>query len=180
MGRSQSGMQALSACAGRCKQGCQAGEHPSSQQRAAFDQAVRFWLLKGARLAPQLAHILAMELPGLSASVYAALPLQQQPARMSQKSLAVCTVPCNSCLSQDSHSLGINGVQDEKFQSAPGSKVGTPAYLAPEVISTTRGRTYNGKVSHHGLPTLHSAAQSLRAELQDRGMPDDICALCAW
>ena len=35
--------------------------------------------------------------------------------------------------------------QDEKFQSAPGSKVGTPAYLAPEVISATRGKTYDGK-----------------------------------
>ena len=41
-------------------------------------------------------------------------------------------------------------VQDEKFQSAPGSKVGTPAYLAPEVISTTRGRTYDGKVCARG------------------------------
>ena len=36
-------------------------------------------------------------------------------------------------------------LQDEKFQSAPGSKVGTPAYLAPEVISATRGKTYDGK-----------------------------------
>jgi serine/threonine protein kinase len=34
----------------------------------------------------------------------------------------------------------------EKFQSAPGSRVGTPAYLAPEVILTTRGKTYDGKV----------------------------------
>jgi serine/threonine protein kinase len=37
-------------------------------------------------------------------------------------------------------------VQHEKFQSAPGSRVGTPAYLAPEVILTTRGKTYDGKV----------------------------------
>jgi hypothetical protein len=37
--------------------------------------------------------------------------------------------------------------QHEKFQSAPGSRVGTPAYLAPEVILTTRGKTYDGKVS---------------------------------
>ena len=44
------------------------------------------------------------------------------------------------------------GLQDEKFQSAPGSKVGTPAYLAPEVISTTRGRTYDGKVGVQGSP----------------------------
>jgi hypothetical protein len=36
--------------------------------------------------------------------------------------------------------------QHEKFQSAPGSRVGTPAYLAPEVILTTRGKTYDGKV----------------------------------
>ena len=35
----------------------------------------------------------------------------------------------------------------EKFQSAPGSRVGTPAYLAPEVILTTRGKTYDGKVA---------------------------------
>ena len=34
----------------------------------------------------------------------------------------------------------------EKFQSEPGSRVGTPAYLAPEVILTTRGKTYDGKV----------------------------------
>ena len=37
-------------------------------------------------------------------------------------------------------------MQHEKFQSAPGSRVGTPAYLAPEVILTTRGKTYDGKV----------------------------------
>ncbi len=36
--------------------------------------------------------------------------------------------------------------QHEKFNSAPGSRVGTPAYLAPEVILTTRGKTYDGKV----------------------------------
>lgn len=35
----------------------------------------------------------------------------------------------------------------EKFQSAPGSRVGTPAYLAPEVIMTTKGSTYNGKIA---------------------------------
>lgn len=37
-------------------------------------------------------------------------------------------------------------LQHEKFQSEPGSRVGTPAYLAPEVILTTRGKTYDGKV----------------------------------
>jgi serine/threonine-protein kinase SRK2 len=35
----------------------------------------------------------------------------------------------------------------EKFHSAPGSRVGTPAYLAPEVIMTTKGQTYDGKIS---------------------------------
>ena len=38
-------------------------------------------------------------------------------------------------------------MQHEKFQSAPGSRVGTPAYLAPEVIMTTKGQTYDGKVA---------------------------------
>ena len=36
--------------------------------------------------------------------------------------------------------------KDENYQSAPGSRVGTPAYLAPEVIMTTQGQTYDGKV----------------------------------
>eukprot|EP00798_Chlamydomonas_sp_ICE-L_P021102 gene21102-27990_t len=35
--------------------------------------------------------------------------------------------------------------KSEKFQSAPGSRVGTPAYLAPEVILTTKGKNYDGK-----------------------------------
>jgi serine/threonine-protein kinase SRK2 len=35
----------------------------------------------------------------------------------------------------------------EKLQSAPGSRVGTPAYLAPEVISTVKGGTYDGKIA---------------------------------
>ncbi|DBB12672.1 hypothetical protein WJX82_009176 [Trebouxia sp. C0006] len=35
----------------------------------------------------------------------------------------------------------------EKLQSAPGSRVGTPAYLAPEVILTTKGKTYDGKIA---------------------------------
>ena len=37
-------------------------------------------------------------------------------------------------------------LQHEKYNSAPGSRVGTPAYLAPEVVLTTRGKTYNAKV----------------------------------
>ncbi|KAK9915345.1 hypothetical protein WJX75_007906 [Coccomyxa subellipsoidea] len=35
----------------------------------------------------------------------------------------------------------------EVYNSAPGSRVGTPAYLAPEVILTTKGKTYNAKVA---------------------------------
>lgn len=36
--------------------------------------------------------------------------------------------------------------KDENFQSAPGSRVGTPAYLAPEVISNAPGQSYDAKV----------------------------------
>ena len=39
-------------------------------------------------------------------------------------------------------------MQHEKWNSAPGSRVGTPAYLAPEVILTTKGKTYNAKVGN--------------------------------
>ena len=42
---------------------------------------------------------------------------------------------------------GSVSLQDENLQSAPGSRVGTPAYLAPEVILTTQGNKYNAKVS---------------------------------
>jgi hypothetical protein len=49
-------------------------------------------------------------------------------------------------------------VQHEKFQSAPGSRVGTPAYLAPEVILTTRGKTYDGKVRHKANSSVSSSA----------------------
>ena len=51
--------------------------------------------------------------------------------------------PAGSCLGTES--MGVC-LQHEKFQSAPGSRVGTPAYLAPEVIMTTKGQTYDGKV----------------------------------
>ena len=49
--------------------------------------------------------------------------------------------------------------QHEKFQSAPGSRVGTPAYLAPEVIMTTKGQTYDGKVTLTGCPLLAAVLQ---------------------
>ena len=48
-------------------------------------------------------------------------------------------------------------LQHEKFQSAPGSRVGTPAYLAPEVIMTTKGQTYDGKVCHWCLSAADSS-----------------------
>lgn len=35
----------------------------------------------------------------------------------------------------------------ESAQSAPGSRVGTPAYLAPEVVMATGGETYDGKAA---------------------------------
>ena len=35
----------------------------------------------------------------------------------------------------------------EVAQSAPGSRVGTPAYLAPEVVMATGGQTYDGKAA---------------------------------
>jgi serine/threonine-protein kinase SRK2 len=34
-----------------------------------------------------------------------------------------------------------------KFQSAAGSRVGTPAYLAPEIILNTNGSTYDGRIA---------------------------------
>lgn len=37
--------------------------------------------------------------------------------------------------------------QDENLQSAPGTRVGTPAYLAPEVILNAQGTKYDGKVA---------------------------------
>lgn len=47
----------------------------------------------------------------------------------------------------------------EKFQSAPGSRVGTPAYLAPEVIMTKQGSTYDGKVQSCLLWTIEWGAR---------------------
>ena len=48
--------------------------------------------------------------------------------------------------------------QHEKFQSAPGSRVGTPAYLAPEVILTTKGKKYDGKVLlKHVVCDMHAS-----------------------
>lgn len=51
--------------------------------------------------------------------------------------------------------------QHEKYQSAPGSRVGTPAYLAPEVILTTKGKTYDGKVRMGMRSDTHSLHLSL-------------------
>ncbi len=40
--------------------------------------------------------------------------------------------------------------KDENYQSAPGSRVGTPAYLAPEVITNVHGQSYDAKASSGG------------------------------
>lgn len=64
-------------------------------------------------------------------------------------------------------------MQHEKFQSAPGSRVGTPAYLAPEVILTTRGKTYDGKVSStevlacYKTPAVCAAAELIKERVLD-------------
>ena len=50
------------------------------------------------------------------------------------------SVPCSHRLSDFGFS------KDENYHSAPGSRVGTPAYLAPEVISNVMGRSYDAKV----------------------------------
>lgn len=75
-----------------------------------------------------------------------AIPAPPRPAASRRPRAAVRRppVPCRTrtCTAHYSHHA-----QHEKFQSAPGSRVGTPAYLAPEVILTTKGKTYNGKVS---------------------------------
>lgn len=45
-------------------------------------------------------------------------------------------------------------MQHEQFHSAPGSAVGTPAYLAPEVIQATQDATYDAKV--YGVTSLQT------------------------
>ena len=64
--------------------------------------------------------------------------LRQQPPQLLLGTATACRASdiCCAC-----------SLQHEKFHSAPGSRVGTPAYLAPEVIMTTKGQTYDGKVS---------------------------------
>ena len=61
---------------------------------------------------------------------------------------------------KDEHAL-CHTVQHELYNSAPGSRVGTPAYLAPEVILTTKGKTYNAKV--HPLRSRPKHTASSRA-----------------
>ena len=57
-------------------------------------------------------------------------------------------------------------LQHEKFQSAPGSRVGTPAYLAPEVIMTTKGQTYDGKVTLSICTHLAASSNPCSAQLR--------------
>lgn len=54
--------------------------------------------------------------------------------------------PFSACLLTHRQICDFGYSKHEKYQSAPGSRVGTPAYLAPEVIMTTKGKTYDGKV----------------------------------
>lgn len=59
---------------------------------------------------------------------------------------SLCTFVANAQICDFGYS------KHEKYQSAPGSRVGTPAYLAPEVIMTTKGKTYDGKVGRGTHP----------------------------
>lgn len=72
-------------------------------------------------------------------------------------------------------------MQHEKFQSAPGSRVGTPAYLAPEVILTTKGKTYDGKVIHSACtfpPTPPRAASVVHSSrVSPQGQSSDLARL---
>ena len=57
----------------------------------------------------------------------------------------------------------------KRFQSRPASKVGTPAYLAPEVIMNSTGDTYDGQV----CPSSH-AAYTKSLSTQTRLGNDDV------
>ena len=65
--------------------------------------------------------------------------------RRSSRRQAFPCCPC--CLHPPLQICDFGYSKHEKYQSAPGSRVGTPAYLAPEVIMTTKGKTYDGKVA---------------------------------
>ena len=74
--------------------------------------------------------------------------------------VAFCAQHVPTC--HDKHSCRLAAaLQHEKFQSAPGSRVGTPAYLAPEVIMTTKGQTYDGKVCRWCLVAAVSSGRLL-------------------
>lgn len=59
--------------------------------------------------------------------------------------------------------------QHEQYHSAPGSTVGTPAYLAPEVIRATQDATYDAKVEPPTCLNIPLHAE-LRTELS-RALP---------
>ena len=48
--------------------------------------------------------------------------------------------------------------KDANQHSAPNSRVGTPAYLAPEVVKLQLGQKYDGQVRTHGVRAVNAAA----------------------
>ena len=66
--------------------------------------------------------------------------------------------------------------KDENCHSAPGSCVGTPAYLAPEVLSTQHGQSYNAKASFRRMGWIRlppvaglGLAEATSADAKDAG-----------
>ncbi len=67
--------------------------------------------------------------------------------------------------------------KDENSQSAPSSRVGTPAYLAPEVVANKEGQQYDAKVSGTA-----AAAASLTGGCQMSGslLPSSLYFVNSW
>ena len=68
------------------------------------------------------------------------------------------TMPCSALLCAEAIAVAVAQLADFGFSkdanqhSAPTSRVGTPAYLAPEVISNQPGQVYDGQVRPGRLP----------------------------
>jgi hypothetical protein len=74
----------------------------------------------------------------------------------------------------------LHAPQHEKFQSAPGSRVGTPAYLAPEVILTQRGKTYDGKVGQPPAQAMGHGRQRGSRRWQSGTGVGERCSTREW